>query len=71
VYLWVHSIVSPLPTMTRSGIGVGVGLRPRNLAKRVCMKLCELPPSMSIAMGWLVIVPERRMVLCVVEPDMA
>lgn len=64
-------MVSPLPTMTRSGVGVGVGVRPRNLAKRVCMKLCVLPPSTSIAMGWLVIIHERRMVLCVVDPDMA
>jgi hypothetical protein len=57
--------------MTRRVIGVMVGVNPRNFASLVCMKLWELPPSTRMAIGFFVIVPERRIMLCVFKPDMA
>lgn len=67
----MHSNVSPLPTISRRGVDVGVRGRPKNLAIRVWIKLCELPPSMRMLTGWLVMVPVRRIVLWRGVPDIA
>jgi len=69
--LWAHSNVSPLPTMTRRGVDVGVRGNPKNLAIRVWIKLCELPPSTRMLIGWLVIVLVSLMVLWLGVPDIA
>lgn len=70
VHSWWHLISSPFPTVTRSGV-VSVGVSPNLMTTRLWRKLCVLPPSISILIGWLLTRPLRRNVSGAKWPDNA
>lgn len=57
-------------TITGNG-SIGVACRPRNLAMRICTKLCVLPPSTRIVSLWWWTVPYTRNFSGAGMPDIA